>query len=328
MAKQALDQDASLSTVPGGFGYQSAYISWTDDSGQTYWYYPDLVLSEKWTEDATTTEHPVEQGADVIDHVRVELVKCELTIFVTNEPIGANSFDDPGAAQNVSISGEDTTSEGTADQSQSVIAQIWNAELALKGAALAIGGVAGGAVGKAVGGKVGGVIGNGVGLAAGAVVGSLFAPHEVDTPTSIVAGSPPAPTIMGTANIQFFAQTEDYVQATIQLIAGLKDSAQIITVNGSKQSVATMVIESYSYTRSQDEGTGAEVTLGFKEVRFVQTQTVTAPSIPRAATPVKKGDQNGSDGSPAQQQSVAVTLANGGAALVSKIAASLGITSP
>jgi hypothetical protein len=312
-------------TVPNvGPGTHTAYLTWTDASGQANSFYPDLSVSEKWEEDATATEHPVEQGANVIDHVRVELVKCEWTIFSTNEPIGANNFDDPGQAQNVSVSGNPSPTPGSASQNQMVTAQLWNNELALKGAALAAGGVLGNAIGNKVGGAKGGVIGNAVGGAVGAIVGSLIKPHEVDTPTSIAAGLFPSLTPQGVAAIQFFADPEDYVEATVQLIALLKNTAQIVTFNASKQVIQSMIIESFSYTRSQDEGTGASITIGLKEVRFVQTQTTTVPALPRASTPIKKGDQNPSDGTPAQQQSVALTLAQGGASVVGKIAGALG----
>jgi hypothetical protein len=122
--------------------------------------------------------------------------------------------------------------------------------------------------------------------------------------------------------VQQFASPSDFVQKTIDLFAMLKSAAQLITVNGSKQTVTPMVIEEFSYTREESDGTGATITLGLKEVRLVQTQVTTAPlpSMPSAATPVKKGTQNPSDGTAQQQQSVASTFAAGGASLMGQIA--------
>jgi hypothetical protein len=87
-----------------------------------------------------------------------------------------------------------------------------------------------------------------------------------------------------------------------------------------------MVIEYLAYTREEDTGTGAIITLGLKEFRIVQTQQVSValPKIPKAP-PVKKGTQNPADGSPAQQQSVLTTLAKGGQPVVNKILAAVGL---
>ena len=132
---------------------------------------------------------------------------------------------------------------------------------------------------------------------------------------------------MGTANVLLFSSPQDYVEATIQLLVGLKNTAQIITLNGSKQTISSMVIETLSYTREQDTGTGAEIVIGLKEIRLVQTQFVTAPlpSVPRASTPIKKGNQDPQDGSTQQQSSVASALAAGGTNVVKNIAAALGL---
>jgi hypothetical protein len=267
----------------------SAFLVWTDASGTTYEFYPDLVISEKWTENAAVTEHPVEQGANIVDHVRVELAKCELTIFATNEPIGANSFQSP------SLSGLEL--QGLPGPSFLVplppIADVWQNQLALKGALLAAGGV--------VGGAIGGAVGNAVGEAAGALLGSLIQPGDEPTlvPTTITLTT--APQVSGQAQTLTFDQDQDFVEATIQLLKSLKDNAQIIAVNGSKEANPSMVIEAFSYVRSKEEGTGAEITIAFKEILIVQTQTVTVPLIPGAATPVQKGTQNPSDAAPPVQ---------------------------
>ena len=58
----------------------------------TLWVQFDCVTSEQWTEDAEVTEHPVEEGADIADNVRVALPKCQLEVFTSNEPIQDNLF--------------------------------------------------------------------------------------------------------------------------------------------------------------------------------------------------------------------------------------------
>lgn len=46
----------------------------------------DVLLSEKFTERTTTTEHPVEEGADPTDHVRTQPSTLQLEAIITNTP--------------------------------------------------------------------------------------------------------------------------------------------------------------------------------------------------------------------------------------------------
>lgn len=47
----------------------------------------DVVRSDTVTLAASVTEHPVEQGADIADHIRPELIKVRLEVFVSNSPV-------------------------------------------------------------------------------------------------------------------------------------------------------------------------------------------------------------------------------------------------
>lgn len=75
--------------------FQEAYLSYVDPSGATNTIVFDSVTAETWSAPTSVTEHPVEKGANVADHVRVQLVTCSLTIRVSNEPLGPNQFTDP-----------------------------------------------------------------------------------------------------------------------------------------------------------------------------------------------------------------------------------------
>jgi hypothetical protein len=275
----------------------SAFIVWIDASGTTYEFYPDLVISEKWTENATVTEHPVEQGSNVTDHVRVELSRCELVIFATNEPIGPNSFQAPSLSaielQGLPGAGQAIPPLPTAD--------VWDNELPAKAALLG--------AGAAIGGAIGGAAGTAIGGALGALAGAFLAqPHDDQELLPLTIAITAAPQVEGQAQTYTFDQDQDFVEATVQLLEQLKNAAQVIAVNGSKQVNASMVIEAFSYTRDQSNGTGAEIAIAFKELRVVQTQTVSVPLVPGAATPVTKGTQNPSDGTPAQQTDIVTQL--------------------
>ena len=289
----------------------AAYLTWTDASGNTSSFYPDLVISEKWENPATMTEHPVEQGANVIDHVRVELVKCVLTIFATNEPIGANNFADPGLPQPVGLTGGESPADGTYPTS-TVTAAVWNNNLTARGIALAVGDLAATAAAGAIGGEIGGIAGAATIIGAGLLEGLLLSGSASNKSIPITAGSPAAPQVTGQAQVIYFSQTQDFVEATIQLLLNLKTTTQIISVFGSKQSVQSMAIENVAYTRDEETGTGAEIVISLKEVRFVQTVVVNVPlpSIPSAANTIARGNQNPSNASPSAQESVASYLAS------------------
>lgn len=254
------------------------YLTWVDASGGVNYWVPDLVTSESWDQGAEVTDHPVEQGANVADHVRVALPKVSLECFATNEPLApGNSF---AAMQLLGLP---------------LVAQVWMSNNALRGL---IQGAAG-----ALGAIGGAAIGTGASAAASlaGIAAASFVPpgQEVDTP--LVAST-----------YQFLQGGDDFVLLTIQLLLNLKNTAQLITVNGSKQSEDNMVIEDFSYTRSEDEGTGASVSIGLKQIRIVQTQTVAPPlpAIPRAAAPTNAGLKPPTDGSPQQQTSWAKGLLN------------------
>lgn len=65
----------------------SAYLTWKPKSGKQKSLYFDAVTSEVQTIKSTATEHPVERGPNVSDHIRDELDSVTLEVFVSNQPI-------------------------------------------------------------------------------------------------------------------------------------------------------------------------------------------------------------------------------------------------
>jgi hypothetical protein len=72
-----------------------------------------------------------------------------------------------------------------------------------------------------------------------------------------------------------------------------------------------MVIEKLSDHRSSETGTGAEITIGLKQIFMVSTGTVPTPALPQAAATVNHGAQNTSDASDSQNESVLAAGADG-----------------
>jgi hypothetical protein len=281
-------------TSPQGL-LSGAYLSWTDAAGATQTLIFDLVEKEEWSAPSDVTQSPVEQGANVTDHIRPGLRTCELQIFLTNSPHESNQWTDldfgPGDTVTLPARQLTTTWNGK------ISAPRWENNILAK----ALAATAGGAVGSAIGGPVGGAIGGAVGSLIG---GALFQPKVVfeDYQTNAAAKKPTAPagfTPMTTTP----SSPGDFVQQTIALLRSLRDAGQTVDVIGSKDAcigptgIGGMAFANFSHARSSDGGAGASVTLSFIEIRIVSTQTVVAPkpSVPRAKKPKSKGNQQGSE---------------------------------
>lgn len=66
-----------------------AQLIYTTDLGAVFVIEFDATLSEQHTSSAQVTEHPVETGANITDHVRPMLDKVQLEGFITNTPINS-----------------------------------------------------------------------------------------------------------------------------------------------------------------------------------------------------------------------------------------------
>ncbi len=64
-----------------------AFLWWTTKAGQDKTLYFDVCTEESQELVSTATEHPVEEDANVADHVKKELDHVTLEVFVSNEPI-------------------------------------------------------------------------------------------------------------------------------------------------------------------------------------------------------------------------------------------------
>jgi hypothetical protein len=65
----------------------SAYLTWIPKSGRAKSLYFDAVTDEGQTLTSTVTEHPVEEGPNVADHLRKDLDSVTLEVFVSNSPV-------------------------------------------------------------------------------------------------------------------------------------------------------------------------------------------------------------------------------------------------
>ena len=287
MTLQTSTPSITIPTDPQG-RLATAYLAWTDAAGNPQVFVPDLVLEESWTGNATITENPVEIGANVTDNIRIELRKCALKFFLTNEPIERNNWTTVSfAPTTLSLPAKTITPA----PNPIVLVPEWQNNLQA----------------RVLLGTAGGRIAGGLGASAASLLASsLLAGRAIDVPVRVNAGQFPAtpahPPL--TLNILTPDVTDDFVLLSIEWLEQLKDAGQTMNVYGTKttcigttQGVGGMAIESLTWVRAQDDGTGATVTLGLKQIRVVQTATVPAPapSIPRAKKATNGGNQQTSE---------------------------------
>lgn len=252
--------------IPGAV---SAQLEWVDAAGGTNFLQFDVVVSETWNDGSTVSEHPVEEGADVADHVRVKLVTCELKVRATNEPIDANNWDQATSSP-LSLTPASPT---WVPASGIVISKVWNNPIELRALTASLVGLAGFVPGP------GGVAGGGAGAIATGLIAGIVAPgFETDVPIATDAGLlPPAPTPPLAPTVQQWPFGIDYVEKTHALLVQLQKKAQLFNVFGSKQTQYDMVIEGLVFVRNADTGSGEDLSISLKEVRIVSSQTVPAP---------------------------------------------------
>ena len=247
----------------------SAYLSWTDTSQLAAAGLPnfaemhfDAVISEEHEHASEVTEHTVEQGVNVVDHVRPLARRVTLEVFVSNTPVGSRDAQRAPIQFAVAVpNGATTPSLGTITVPQ----PHQDGFLAfLNGGTSQV---------------LGGVL-QAVGLVQG----------NVTSYTPQTAAAPPYQDNIN-FNVDQFIGASDYPLQAFDNLEVLRTTATLLNVNTPKAYYTDMVLESVKMSRSQKAGTGAYFTLMFREIRFVNSSVVNAPapSIPSAAQTVNKG---------------------------------------
>lgn len=255
-----------------------AYLEYVDAATNFQTIIFDVVISEDWPDQGTTvTEHNVEVGADVADHVRVKLATCELKIYSSNEPLsvasGLISYGViPTTPTRTGVVLDVPTVRFTSSP-QVLSFQAWDNPIALReligDTYRAIGGATGSRTGAAVG-QTGGDLTTSLLLQAQAVPMIQAVDAQIST-SSIQYDNI-------TVQVDTWGTPTDFVARLHGLLLDLKNAATQFTVVGTKQAMSPMVIESLAFHRDKDTGSGEEITIGFKQVRIVTTDTVPNPT--------------------------------------------------
>lgn len=319
--------------------FHEAYVTYTDKAGKEQSIFFDAVTAEDWNPNATVTEHPVEDGANIADHVRVGLMKCTLKVHVSVEPMGSNWMSDP------------VTPPLLIEWPQ------WFNNLEINGRILQLAGVTSEVVGETVqraqdATSLGTLVARAMQQVRVITANGNQVPG-IDTSNALVVAGQAASSIPEVAsNLVFEAVADfqvpgigvnipvavgpvlqsvtftDYAAVMIQTFVSLMSSATLFVVSGSKLEQPNMILTDMSVHRGEitETGTGATIEMQFKQVRIISTNTVAAPlpAIPRAQPTIVKGQQDPTDGAANVQKSVAAYGADNLGGLLKNVAAAIG----
>ncbi len=290
-----------------------AFLSWVDDAGNPQ-QFVCFVKSEDYDFGADVTDHPIENGSNITDNVRVKNDEASVFFIETDSPVDSNNWATMSLGVQT-ITAPSVPGANPAPQVLPVTFTSWNNLITERALIAAAGGTIGGFAGPtggAIGAIAGAVLGDAL-LGSGVPVELPFPPGLAPPPQDIAVQpasydvsamvlTPNADIgIIGSGGVSLSATA--YTAQTIQLLRQLLTTAQVVNLIAPYLEIDSMVIQKIHVHRDKDTGRAAEIEVGLKQVRFVSTIDVPAPAptIPRAKPPVHKGEQGSKDtpGAPA-----------------------------
>src|ERR1700722_5899376 len=212
---------------PAGAGTVSAVmLQWDTTNFLTF----DVCTTRTHEGSSDVTEHPVETGANIADHIRPNLDKITLEVFVSNSPLYGTGTNLP----------------------QTLFAPQFHPSTSLTYLQLAED-------------------------AATAVEGGPLTAVALLATGALPSGPPE---VLNVSTWQF-TSLFDAVKDTLDQLRLFKKNSTLLTVITPEHTYSNMALESYSVSKTQDSGTGGNITMSLKEVLIVATTTTT--NVPQAA---------------------------------------------
>lgn len=206
----------------------------------------DATVRELHTSAVTVTEHPVEKGANISDHVRPELAHLTCEAMVTNHPLRQPASNMQGVTGRVQAL--DLQWQTQEENSRKIRLEIpKRIELP---------------VGVPV---------------VGALLASSGALDTTETREVETLVFSPAPDGAAAQVLQFDGEF-DRVRDVYEELRGLQDSATLLTVNTSIREYENLILQNLTAPRTVQDGASITFTFDLKEIKFATTQTVKAPA--------------------------------------------------
>jgi hypothetical protein len=241
-----------------------ATLYWTnEDTGEIDAIKFDAVTSEDPTDAVTITDHPVEEGANVVDHARDEPARITIEAYVTNTPHQGNlNEDDDHVTTSIPLTARLMGDPG----SQSIKLDVAKPPVEISES---------------------GLIQAGVSALGGAIFG---APNETAT-----VQSPPDPrsrNLTATA-LQSPSRRNRAREAYDKLLAAMQARA-LVTVVADMREYFDMLIERVGKPRASGDGTAVKFQVDLRRLRIAESKTVQSPqpTEARGATVKSFGSQS------------------------------------
>lgn len=268
-----------------------AYLHYEDPSGKNIAIAFDATMREQHSSSSLITEHAVEDGANISDHMRPENDRLTLDIVVSNTPIRTKKFNDANpelsdmegsvgsfVAANLFVSRPKRRLPGNPK-----LINPGTPKRSIKD--LAPGATAAGVIAGNAGGPIAGI------AVTGAVSVNVIPGTKAQWEAQPYKPSED-PEGLDVRVLQF-STPFDRVKAVHNALLKLKNERITFTVVTSLRTYQDMGMESLSINRSADIGDAFEGTMELRQVRIVNSETVeiTTPLETRGEKKRKRGNQ-------------------------------------
>lgn len=224
-----------------------ATLFWTDeDSGKLVVFQFDATTSEDPTDAVTITDHPVEQGANIVDHARDEPERITLEGIVTNTPHQGNLTDeDDFEVSALALSFETVKAPGT----QTLHLDIPDPPIALSPS---------------------GLISAGISALGSALFGGPNNDATAWSNTEKARGSLQASALQPASKV-------NRARVAYEKLLGAKEKRALVTVQTSVREYFDMLVERVSAPRSADDGDGLKFSIDLRRLKIAASETVQSP---------------------------------------------------
>lgn len=218
-----------------------------------------VVEQETHDLDSEITDHAVEKGSNITDHVRDVPDKVTLNVFVSNEPIE----DFPDGLLGASVQGVplQLEAEQLFQPGQATVNMLGIPSLPIPTIGLLPVGV-GSAVNNALAGTI-----------------------SITTQRTPIKDTRPS----SASVLQFSRAGKSIPNDVLQILLKIKDAKTLVSVVTPIEEYEDMVLQTINIPRDAKTGTGLRMSLTFRHLNIASSQIVTAPKIPRAEKKVPQG---------------------------------------